>query len=409
MQAGQERQKRERQERERWMREQKERALKERQAREKQEKEKQERERQEQDKQAREKQERERQEREKQAKASLFSDLSARKDRFTGKGFPLVFSSSTSFVHFPSSLSAEMLIKCPMCSQSFTNPRTLDCLHTFCLACLETQKPVAPSSDLRCHQCRAPFALPLHGGLNCNTFVDSMVKFSKVFEGDANSVVKCETCDDEDATMHCVNCNENIGPTCSSSHRRSKATANHQQVPLEEALAGNVTMKRIHYCQEHFRVEVNKYCKTCSDAVCAMCGIEKHPMHDICSLDQMTAPLQDQIAGYTITITKREEEAKKAITNLVGTMNKIEEHRGTAEKEIATIFASIRAAVDAREAKIIGEMQDKRDELRKTTVKEKEEAELATFEFRGFHAFAEGLLAQSTPYEIAGTHKMARS
>ena len=51
-------------------------------------------------------------------------------------------------------------------------------------------------------------------------------------------------------------------------------------------------------------------------------------------------------------------------------------------------------------------MNDKGDQLRKTAVREKGEAESATVEFREFHTFTEGLLAQGTPHEIAGTHKI---
>ena len=54
-------------------------------------------------------------------------------------------------------------------------------------------------------------------------------------------------------------------------------------------------------------------------------------------------------------------------------------------------------------------MQDKEDELRKTAIQEKGEAESARVEFREFHSFTEGLLAQGTPLEIAGTHKMVRA
>ena len=54
-------------------------------------------------------------------------------------------------------------------------------------------------------------------------------------------------------------------------------------------------------------------------------------------------------------------------------------------------------------------MQDKEDELRKTAIQEKGEAESARAEFMGFHSFTAGLLAQGTPLEIAGTHKMVRA
>jgi len=105
-------------------------------------------------------------------------------------------------------------------------------------------------------------------------------------------------------------------------------------------------------------------------------------------------------------MTKREEEARKAIDTLDGTINKIEDYRSTAEKDIATLFASIRTVVDAREAIVIGEMQDRGNQLRRTAIKEKGEAESATVQFREFHTFTEGMLAQGTPLEIAGTHKM---
>jgi len=108
-------------------------------------------------------------------------------------------------------------------------------------------------------------------------------------------------------------------------------------------------------------------------------------------------------------MTKREEEARKAIDTLDGTINKIEDHRSTAEKDIATFSSALYAAVDARVTVLVSEMQTKGDQLRKTAIQEKGEAESATVQFREFHSFTEGLLAQGTPLEIAGTHKMVRT
>ena len=79
------------------------------------------------------------------------------------------------------------------------------------------------------------------------------------------------------------------------------------------------------------------------------------------------------------------------------------------EEEIATLFASIHAVTDARHAQVLQLIQDKGNQLRKTAIQEKGEAESARAEFRGFYSFTEGLLAQGTPLEIAGTHKMVRA
>ena len=329
---------------------------------------------------------------------------------FQPSPFSLFFSF---FFFFFCLFSVDKLLKCPRCTKPLTDPRTLPCLHSFCLACIETQKAVvlSTSSELRCHQCRAPFTPPSIGvgAYSCNAFINSLVKSAKANEGDVNRVVKCDTCDDEDATMHCLDCNEHLGPACTKVHKRNKVLAAHRQISLEEALAGNTAVKRIPRCQKHIGFEIDTYCKTCNDAVCSKCITEKHTKHDFCPLSQVTGPLQDQIAGYTITITKREEEARKAITTLNGTINKIEEYRSAAEKEIATVFASIHATVDARHAQVLQQMNDKGDQLRKTAVKEKSDAESATVEFREFRTFTEGLLAQGTPLEIAGTHKTVRA
>jgi len=183
-------------------------------------------------------------------------------------------------------------------------------------------------------------------------------------------------------------------------------SAKHQQISLEDALAGNATVKRIPRCQKHIGMEIDSYCKTCSEAICARCILAGHKGHDVCLLDEMTGPLQDQIAGYTITMTKREEDARKAIDSLDITIIKIEDHRSTAEKDIATLFASIHTTVDARHAEVLQQMQDKGNQLRKTAIQEKGEIESATVQFREFHSFTEGMLAQGTPLEIAGTHKL---
>ena len=206
--------------------------------------------------------------------------------------------------------------------------------------------------------------------------------------------------------MHCVECNQHVCPTCARTHKRIPATAGHQQIPLEEALADNTTTKRIPRCQKHVGMEIDSYCKTCEEALCARCAVEKHPKHDFCPLNDVVGPLQDQIAGFTVTITKREEEARKGVATLDGTVNRIEEHRRDAEKEIATFSSSLHAAVDARAAVLVSKMQTKGDKLRKTVVKERGEAESASVEFENFRTFTEGLLAQGTPSEIAGTHKM---
>jgi len=296
-----------------------------------------------------------------------------------------------------------------MCRETLCDPRTLACLHSFCLACLESQKArTSPSSQLSCHQCRAPFTLASMIGvsaLECNTFTDSLVKSAKENKGDVNRVIKCDFCDAEDAAMHCVECNEYFCPGCSKGHQKGKATAAHRQIPLEEALSGQTAIKRLPRCQKHFGFEVDSYCKTCNEAVCARCGIEKHPRHDFCPLSQVTGPLQDEIVGFAVTVGKKEQKAREAIDVMDKTIKQIEDRGTAAEREIVSFFISLHAELDARQAELISEIS----QVREASVRRKGEAETATVQFREFLSFTDGLLAQGTPLEIAGTHKMVRN
>jgi tripartite motif-containing protein 2/3 len=248
----------------------------------------------------------------------------------------------------------DQLLKCPICNKTLTNPRTLPCLHSFCLDCLEHQQATASSPfQLRCHQCQAPFTPSATGGVDsfgCIAFIAS----------------------------------------------------------LKDALVGTTAVKRISRCQKHLEMEIDTYCKTCNESLCTKCLNERHSGHTFCPLSQVTNPLQDQIAGFTINMTGREKEARKATTFMDDIITEIEEQRTAAEKEIATFSSTLHAAVDARVATLICDMHEKGDQLRETAARVKREVDSATVEFREFRIFTEGLLSEGTPHEIAGSHKMVR-
>jgi len=183
--------------------------------------------------------------------------------------------------------------------------------------------------------------------LTAGVFIDSLSRSLTSTVKNVNKV-KCEGCDEENATMHCADCGQNMGPSCAGVHRKMKVSASHQLVPLHDALKGRVEVKRVPRCQKHLGMKINTYCKTCNDAVCALCAVEKHSGHSFCPLTQVTGPLQDQIAGYTITMTKREEEALRAIATLDGAITKIGEHRSTAEQEMDKVFNTMAAYLEDR-------------------------------------------------------------
>jgi len=231
------------------------------------------------------------------------------------------------------------------------------------------------------------------GSLGCNSLVDSLAK--------AAQVVKCHTCDTENATMHCVECGENLGASCSGVHKRSKASSHHQQIPLHSTVAS---------CQNHPGTELDTYCKKCCEVVCTKCmGERQHSRHVSCPLGQMTGALQDEIAGFVVGIRKKEKEAKKTVTALDGTIAEISKKNNTAEEGIRAYAEALQADLDHYVASLRSKLSTQQALLNKTVATERERAKAAAVEFREFCTFTEGLLAKGTPAQIALSHSTVRA
>ena len=56
------------------------------------------------------------------------------------------------------------MTECPICTEVFTDPRVLPCIHTFCLKCLlDCGKGRRPGNSILCPLCRTEFTIPRDG------------------------------------------------------------------------------------------------------------------------------------------------------------------------------------------------------------------------------------------------------
>ena len=47
------------------------------------------------------------------------------------------------------------ITECPICTEVYTDPRSLPCVHTYCLKCLKTiSKDKPPGDEVACPLCR---------------------------------------------------------------------------------------------------------------------------------------------------------------------------------------------------------------------------------------------------------------
>jgi len=135
----------------------------------------------------------------------------------------------------PSTLERQLseITKCPICFDELKNPRSLPCLHSFCLRCLKRQcKDKEPGAKEPCPICRREFTVPQRGplGLNFNFYLQNLIDIKH-----GSSDVRCEGCfaiDESNlATVVCVDCDLNLCERCSLPHKQSEGGP-HDVIPL---------------------------------------------------------------------------------------------------------------------------------------------------------------------------------
>lgn len=77
------------------------------------------------------------------------------------------------------------IIECCICNEVFTDPRTLPCMHTFCLGCLQKiglQSSKKAGQTFPCPVCRKEFAVPAAGwtSIQKNFFMKRLVEMTRL-------------------------------------------------------------------------------------------------------------------------------------------------------------------------------------------------------------------------------------
>jgi len=139
------------------------------------------------------------------------------------------------------------LTTCSICLEVFDNPRSLPCLHAFCLECLQGYfKDKRPRDEIGCPLCRKVYRIPPDGltGFPHNFVIQQLIDDEKVSISEEVHGVPCVVCLEESdgssertatAIVYCVDCRQQLCERCSRPHKRMTGGA-HQLTALGDEL-----------------------------------------------------------------------------------------------------------------------------------------------------------------------------
>src|SRR6218665_2451670 len=186
------------------------------------------------------------------------------------------------------------LTECSICFKTFTDPRMLPCIHSFCLKCLKGTRKAAkkqPGENMPCPLCRKFFVIATEGmtGLQRNFFVQHLMDVKPTIQEGQKSVTDCDICkvihegDEEkikEATMMCLECGDNFCDVCTRVHKLHKLSKTHNIVNIGiEAEEDFRKLQPGRTCGVHNQQPLSFYCAKCKKIICVWCFVENHASH----------------------------------------------------------------------------------------------------------------------------------
>ena len=275
-------------------------------------------------------------------------------------------------------------VSCSVCMCTFTDPKQLPCLHSFCLHCLNgIQRTSGVHGKITCPECRRQFQISGSGNpseLPTNFRMNSLLDVLAIKECSTVNV-KCRNCEKRSAkTLYCFQCCSFWCEECIVGHNIIRENKDHRTLALKDFQDQDIkaVLERPAFCQKkhHENKELELFCKDCKVAVCSTCAMTLHEGHGKMPLQEATDERKTQINSMIRSLKDKVLEKQKEVEQFnqksIAFQSKVAEVKSQVQSCVDQIIAIIEArkqdvfdAVDNQAAKSLESLSQKKDEVEK--------------------------------------------
>ena len=254
---------------------------------------------------------------------------------------------------------------CPVCTNRFTTPKQLPCLHSFCLHCLQRIQATSGIRDtILCPECRGNFAITGNGDLNTlptNFRLNSLLDALPVTEC-KTSAVKCGNCDKRrQESAYCFTCCSFWCDDCLPSHNRIKTFKEHHALALKDFRDEDFEniFKQPTFCAKHEKKELELFCRVCKTTICNSCALIDHEGHAKIALEDAAKEQRLRINRAIESKKRRAEKKLTRIAKLGENCTQVQEDAARVKSDVQQFTDDLIAAIEAKKDKIFDEVEKK--------------------------------------------------
>ena len=275
-------------------------------------------------------------------------------------------------------------VSCSVCMCTFTDPKQLPCLHSFCLHCLNgIQRTSGVHGKITCPECRRQFQISGSGNpseLPTNFRINSLLDVLAIKECSTVNV-KCRNCDKRSAqTSYCFQCCSFWCEECILGHNIKRENKDHRTLAPKDFQDQDIkaVLERPAFCQKkhHENKELEFFCKDCKVAICNTCAVTLHEGHGKMPLQEATDERKTQISSMIKSLKDKVLEKQKEVEQFnqksIAFQSKVTEVKSQVQSCVDQIIAIIEArkqdvfdAVDNQAKKLLESLSQKKDEVEK--------------------------------------------
>ena len=250
-------------------------------------------------------------------------------------------------------------VSCSVCMVTFTEPKQLPCLHSFCLHCLEGIQRTSGRHDvITCPECRRESQVP--GGklkdLPTNFRINSLLDVLAI--RDCNSTgVKCGNCDKRRVeSFYCFQCCSFWCDECITGHNIIRANKEHRVLALKdfEDQDIEVVLKRPAFCSRsgHEKKELEFFCKKCQETVCSSCVITAHDGHVKVLLEEAANEKKSQVMSAIESRKANVQKMRNKISKIDEACHNIEANVAKVKRSAQQFAESMITVIEAKKQQI---------------------------------------------------------